>query len=278
MDLHYLVRQIKNDPECKHNRRGFLYFILKKVLCILSDPKLSDDEVLLLHEKICKAYNIRESSKLDEDYQFSVKFIDELVMNYLTVRFIIPPKEIMLWNPVINIEDKTTLIIVAAIFIVALFQSRLIIKRLTISDNSQRRSQPQSRDQGSTNLSEVKKTIPTSICLTLYAKDVANLTVGKILTVDEVKQYISRASYYQVVKLEIVQQLEQKLHFALDKLILKDSTNDTYLRIDISDGKEIIGKTSKFGISENLNPTSRYIVGALVCLDNLRGLEDFIRA
>lgn len=272
MDLHYLVRQIKNDPECKHNRRGFLYFILEKVLYILSDPKLSDDEVLLLHEKICKAYNIRESSKLDEDYQFSVKFIDESVMNYLTFRFIIS-----LSNPVINIEDKTTLIIVAAIFIVALFQSRLIIKRLTISDNSQRRSQPQSRDQGSTNLSEVKKTIPTSICLTLYAKDVANLTVGKILTVDEVKQYISRASYYQVVKLEIVQQLEQKLHFALDKPILKDSTNDTYLRIDISDGKEIIGKTSKFGISENLNPTSRYIVGALVCLDNLRGLEDFIR-
>ncbi|WP_460194818.1 hypothetical protein [Thermosynechococcus sp. FA-CM-4201] len=307
-DIANLVQEIQASEEYKRVESGFLYTALQKIIDSLNNERSIGGDTLAVHKEICEIYDINESRQLDEDCLFSVQFIFHLVMIFFDIigikipninfpSFSVPMIEVPSFSIEKLMEDlmsgiknnfnnlvtkistpemKISLIILVALLIVILYRSGIINKKIKKDSNLKEKARV--KDERSIVPSETKVSqIPASICLIVYARDVANLTVGQIISVDEVKKYIEGASYYRVIRDELVDNLEKKLSIS-NKPILKDSVNDTYLRIKVSDGKEIIGKSPKFAIYGNLNASSKYTIAYLSCLDNLNGVEEFIRA
>lgn len=295
-DIANLVKEIQTSEKYKKIESGFLYTALQEVIDSLNVERTIDGDTLALHKEISEIYDINGSSQLDQDYLFSIEFMLQLATTFFNILgtrilnikfpdFSVPMIMEGLVSGIknnfnnlvtkINSEMKISLIILVALIIVILYRSGIINKKFKKDNNLREKGRVE--DERSITPSETKVLqFPVSICLIVYARDVANLTVGQIISTDEVKKYLACASYYKVIRDEFVDDLEKKLSIS-NKPILKDSMRDTYLRIKVSDGKEIIDKSNKFAISENLNAGSQYTIAYLGCLDNLRGVEEFIR-
>lgn len=118
--------------------------------------------------------------------------------------------------------------------------------------------------------------IPAALCLVVPAHIVSNLSKGSSLSVDDLTDLIDNASYFLCTTFKKADSNQDRLEMT-DEPILSDSQREVYIRINIDDGQNLIGKEIPYILKTNLPTSAQCVVRKLACLRNLTGLEAFNR-
>lgn len=120
---------------------------------------------------------------------------------------------------------------------------------------------------------------PAALCLIVPAAAVVNLKKNNRINVSEIKGLISSAIYILCASPEKADDSQKRLELAGEDISNASENTEVYVRIDISDGEEMIGETIPYNLKSNLPPNERYEVTELACLEYLSnsGLKNFHR-
>lgn len=115
----------------------------------------------------------------------------------------------------------------------------------------------------------------TAICLAISASEVADLKVGQSIEQNKIVQLINSASDLLCTTVEEANQLAVDIDESQNPS--PDSQLKFYIRIDIPDGKEIIGKKNQYVITRDMPVGAKGKIKKLGRLRSLNGLESFNR-
>lgn len=128
-------------------------------------------------------------------------------------------------------------------------------------------------------LSEKKSSEPVALCLVVPASVVGNIRENHTINVSDIETLIENASYFLCTSPEEANTIQQRLKLTEEDITDVSEQREFYVRIDIADGPEMIGKKVQYILKRNLPPNGQGTVGKLACLEYLSvsGLEKFNR-
>ncbi|NET39983.1 MAG: M48 family metallopeptidase [Cyanothece sp. SIO1E1] len=121
----------------------------------------------------------------------------------------------------------------------------------------------------------LRKILPQPAILYLIAPaPIAEKSSGKI-SAFQLKELVDEAFYFLCVGPSETESVEYDLDVIEGHL--DDSQKEAYIKIHISDGRSIIGKTIRFELKNNLQDSAKYEVEEKACLRSRKGLKRFNR-
>ena len=118
--------------------------------------------------------------------------------------------------------------------------------------------------------------IPALLCLIVPSNIVSNLSNGSSINIDGLSYLIDSAAYFICTTKNDADLKESKLTVT-NETISPDSNREVYIRVKISDGRNLIDKKITYILKSNLPVGETFIVEKIACLRNLTGLESFNR-
>ncbi len=99
------------------------------------------------------------------------------------------------------------------------------------------------------------------------------MTNGSSINIDNLSYLIDNASDFICAAKSEVESIEQQM--TMTEKIPLDSIREVYIRINLADGRNLIGKKILYMIKTNLPIDTNFFVEKVACLQNLNGLKFF---
>ena len=124
-----------------------------------------------------------------------------------------------------------------------------------------------------------KKLIPADLCLIVTALAIGNLTENSPIHVSEIEQLIDNSLYFLCTSVADANMIWDVLEKTEEDIKTLSEEREVYIRINIPDGEEMIGKKVPYILKRNLPSRGECIIKQLACLKYLSvsGLEKFNR-
>jgi hypothetical protein len=164
------------------------------------------------------------------------------------------------WHMIISIGDWV--IVVFAVFLIYI-------------QNTQQKSNPKSKPPADP---PPKKSEAASLCLVVPASVARKFTKGKSIDKAEVEDLIDNASYFLCTNNQKADSVQKNLHLTEEKITDISEQREVYIRINIADGQDMIGKQIPYPLKSNL-PAHGGEIHEIACIKYLSvsGLEEFNR-
>ncbi|MCW5315399.1 hypothetical protein GTQ43_16755 [Nostoc sp. KVJ3] len=256
-DLESRYKQIldKISPQIEKESFGILHTVIH---IILQKEKANAD-------KICSDFKINKLTSLETDFNFADKVIHkpvELHLKLLTYQQSEREKIMKSW-----------IVLIACVLVGALGCIKFL-------ENTQKQEDKrQGRNNGKTRQTE--KVVPVvppqpvtaALCLVVPASVASTIKDQPRINTYLIEALIDKASYFMCTNLEIAELL--KLEFTNEDITKISENREVFVRINIQNGQEMIGKTSTYILKRNLSSSGEGNVVTLAPLKNLSGLEKF---
>jgi hypothetical protein len=265
-------------PQVKDIQRGLLY---KTIQILLREEESKEQEKT---REICDQLQIKPNSRREDDYKVIANLIETVYIDRQAFAGFIHGKDIISelaikfnTNVGVNEEEKMKWIIITACVLVGVGVS---IQYLRETDRMRQEKANKKRERRA---EQSKPTppppLPASLCLIVPASVVSSLRLeeNSKITVEMLSYLIDNASYFIGSTIEYANSNEQHLEASPAQNIIADSKQDTYIRIEVDNGRNLIGTRIRYKLKENLLPDANYIVRKIAVLRNLSGLEKFNR-
>jgi hypothetical protein len=250
-------------PQVEGKKYGVLYHVIKIIL---------KKEVQQFNE-VCKEFNIKDY----DYYQDDCKTLKNIVIPEEEALFrlqIILHRELNF--PGFEIEEERIMkkwIILTACLLVGVYACKKYLEQ-------NQRQEPRRR-QRDTNDDKLETVIPApprpfvtaALCLVVPASVTDNLMEYSEINVCQIEKLIDKASYLLCSKPEEAEFL--KLEFTDENISNIGENREVFIKINISNTQDMIGKTLPHILKRNLPSSSNGKVIALAPLKNLSGLEQF---
>lgn len=267
-DINQIHSQIKSE------KRGVLYKVINL---------LEKDEVQA--KKVCEYFGVETNSYMKDDFSIIYDNIGKIffdpVLDTVRKSFLIDKIDIFSLSSRLEksvftelfpkLEEKTQMeFLIFAAFI--LLSGFTLVKSKSSAQGQQQKELPKPRE---TPIISPKQPIPTSICLVVPASEVFGLTVGYLIDRNQIIRLIDSSSDFLCMAQKEAENL--LIDIDMNQTALPDSKLDFYIRIDISDGQNIIGKETKYVIKRDLLPNIRGEIKKLGLLESISSVSSFNR-
>lgn len=270
-----IYEQVFNEvyPQVKELKRGFLF---KVIQIILREEQLKTPEKTL---EICVSLGIKSNAYREDDNKIIDDLVDAVFVDRQTVTRGIPAREFFrLVSKKINQQlfdnekmEEMKWIIVGACTIVGLYFCIKYLKEV--------QQQKIERERGVREVTRQQlppPPIPAALCLVVPANIASTLKTNSSLSVSNIADLIDSASYFLCTTFKKANLNEQRLELT-DEYISPDSQREVYIRVDVSNGRDLLDKKIPYILKTNLLTNAQFIIKQLACLKNLSGLEVFNR-
>jgi hypothetical protein len=219
--------------------------------------------------EICRYLDIREDTSLENDFKFADRVIAkpfEFKITFFRDQELEKDKDMKNW-----------IVVIACVLVGAYACIKFI------EDTKKRKVRQSPRDDMRPPTLEKEKPISppqpvtVALCLVVPAYLVSNIKDQYPIDVYEIEKLIDKASYFICTHLNEADSLQQYLEFTNENILNIGEQREVYIRINIPNGQEMIGKTSTYILKRNLPSNSQGVVRQIACLNNLSGLEKFNR-
>ncbi len=150
--------------------------------------------------------------------------------------------------------------------------------------NSQEPKRKQTQGDSSNNRpalapSPKKSSVSVALCLIVPASVVGNIRENHTINVSDIETLIENASYFLCTSPEEANTIQQRLKLTNEDIKDVSEQREIYVRINIADGEDMIGKKVPYILKRNLPSNGQGTVEKLACLEYLSvsGLENFNR-
>ena len=120
---------------------------------------------------------------------------------------------------------------------------------------------------------------PVALCLVIPASVVRNIIKNNPINISDVEELIDNTLYLLCTNPQDADANQQHLELVNEDIANASENTEVYVRINISDGEEMIGQKIPYILKKKLPLHGQYIVTELACLKYLSnsGLENFNR-
>jgi len=260
--------------EIKPLEKGILYNTIRKIL-------LEDDaNEQITREICCKSDNtlsISPNASIEEDYKIAydvmVMFSDiefeegtpgKGIMRSLSKMY---PSNIDKRNDN-HMEEIKLIVLVGCTLVGGYFCIQYLKER---QNKKKRNRSPQ--NYTTENFRRPLPPVPAALCLIIPANIVGELTNGSNINIDYLSYLVDNASDFVCATKSEVDSIEQQM--TMTEKIPLDSIREVYIRINLADGRNLIGKKILYMIKTNLQIDTDFFVEKVACLQNLNGLKFF---
>jgi hypothetical protein len=153
--------------------------------------------------------------------------------------------------------------------------------------NSQEPKRKQTQGDSSNNRpllapSPKKSSVSVALCLLVPAsvvRDIGNIKKDTPINISDIETLIENASYFLCTSPEDANTIQHRLKLTNEDITDVSEQREFYVRINIADGEELMGKKVPYILKRNLPSNGQGLVGQLACLEYLSvsGLENFNR-
>ncbi|WP_138505717.1 hypothetical protein [Nostoc sp. PA-18-2419] len=274
--LEKLYEQVFDEihPQIKNQKRGVLSTV---IYTILAPEELQAQE-------ICNVLQIGSQAVLNDDLSISADIIGLFISNPKDQKqWLIEPLKESVKNVRksigSNFEDhdmKLFQIVVIGCLIVGTVSC---IKYLQKTKKRQRVGESQKIQPSDTSLPQQKVIKPVALCLIVPASEVENVIENNQINVSDIEKLIDKSLYFLCTNLEDADASQQHLELTNENITTVSEQREVYIRINITDGEEMIGKKVPYILKRNLPHNGLCVVKQLACLRYLSvsGLEKFNR-
>lgn len=121
--------------------------------------------------------------------------------------------------------------------------------------------------------------VPVALCLVVPASVVGNLRNNNPINVSDIENLIDSSLYFLCTSPEDANVTQQRLELTEEDITTVSEQREIYVRINIADGQEMMGKKVPYILKRNLPSNGQGVVKQLACLKYLSvsGLENFNR-
>lgn len=271
--LENLYEEVFDDiyPQIKNHKKG----VLATVIYILT-PENSKAE------QICKDLQIEHNALLSDDLSISSDIIGLFISNPNDKKqwIIEPLKEgvkSVRKSFGSNLEDndmKLFQIVVIGCFIVGTVSCLIYLnKKQEGGEKENHKNSPFSSPPPN------KVSITVALCLIVPASVAGNVQENSTINVSNIETLIENASYFLCTSIEDANTTQQLLELTNEDITNLSEQREVYIRINIADGEEMIGKKVKYILKRNLPTNGQGVIRKFACLKYLSvsGLEKFNR-
>ncbi|MBD2683155.1 MULTISPECIES: hypothetical protein [Nostoc] len=246
-------------PQIKNQGRGVLYTVMHIIL--YAEQSLSTS--------ICNYLNIKSSATLEDDK----KIVEGLISN---------PNDLLNLNKFVK-DKKMELywIVITACTLTGAYSCYKYLEykkeqktTQKISDNTKSSQKLVTEPQSVT---PPRQSLTAALCLVVPANAIGNLRKNSQINASEIEKLIDAASYFLCTSVEDANTTQQSLELTDEDIVNISEQKEIYVRINIADGEEIVGKKILYIIKRNLPTHGQGIVRELAGLKYLSGLEKFNR-
>ena len=251
--------------------------VLRSVIFILLDPDIEQAE------ELCKYFQINRRSELDDDLSICFDIIG---------LFISTPNDQLQWlkegltqitqdsrksfSKLEPDDMKLFQVVVIGCLIVGGFAC---IKYLNNSRRKAQLSQNSKTQEPPNPPPKPKTTQPVDLCLIVPASAIGNLTKNSPIHISEIEQLIDKSLYFLCTSVADANMIWDVLEKTEEDIKTLSEEREVYIRINIPDGEEMIGKKVPYILKRNLPANAQSRVTQLACLKyiSVSGLEKFNR-
>lgn len=264
-------------PEIKNQKKGVLSTVIYKILGADNSQA----------KEVCQSLKIKDYASLEDDLSISVDIIGLFISNPNNRKqwindIIQPMKErvkTVRKNFGNNWEDtqmKLFQIVVIGCLIVGVVSCVIYLNKKQ-EEEEKKNNQNIPSDNSPP---QPKVPVPVGLCLVVPASVVRNIIIeNDTINVSGIETLIENASYFLCTSPEDANIIQQRLKLTEEDITDVSEQREFYVRIDIADGPEMIGKKVQYILKRNLPPNGQGTVEKLACLEYLSvsGLENFNR-
>jgi len=266
----------KIKPTIKYQKRGVLSTVIYTIL--ESDKSQA--------QKNCEYLKIEDYASLEDDLYILIDIAEIFISN---------PNDQKQWigniidsvkdvrknahKKIINVEPndmKLFQIVVIGCLIVGVVSCAIYLNKKQEEEEEKKNNQNIRSD---TFPPQPKVPVPVGLCLVVPASAVGNIRKNHTINVSDIETLIENASYFLCASPEDANTIQQRLKLTNEDITDVSEQREFYVRIDIADGPEMIGKKVQYILKRNLPPNGQGTVKELACLEYLSvsGLENFNR-
>lgn len=252
--------------EIEFLEEGLLYSTIRKIL--FEDEQITSE---ISHE--C---GIKPDARIAEDYKIAydvmvkfsdIEFEDAPLKDRVRSRSKMYPSNIDKRNDN-HMEEIKLIVLVGCTLVGGYFCIQYLKER---QNKKKRNRSPQ--NYTTENFRRPLPLIPAALCLIIPANIVGELTNGSSINIDNLSYLIDNASDFICAAKSEVESIEQQM--TMTEKIPLDSIREVYIRINLADGRNLIGKKILYMIKTNLPIDTNFFVEKVACLQNLNGLKFF---
>ncbi|HAO10409.1 MAG TPA: hypothetical protein DCQ51_04320 [Planktothrix sp. UBA8407] len=120
---------------------------------------------------------------------------------------------------------------------------------------------------------------PSTLCIVVPALVVENIRENDLISAYDVEKIIDNSLYFLCTSPEDANFIQQHLELTDEDITTVSEQREIYVKININDGEEMIGKKVPYSLKRNLPSNGQLMVEKLACLKYLSvsGLENFNR-
>ena len=264
-------------PKIKNHKRG----VLSTVIYIILGSDNSQAQ------EICEYLKIKDYASLEDDLSISADIIGLFITNpnnktqWINDNIIKPGKEIFksarkLGSNLEGNDMKLFQIVVIGCLIVGTFVCVKYIEKL-----KKERQLGESRKIPPLDSSPPRKKVPVpvALCLIVPASVIENVRENSPIDVSDIEKLIDNSLYFLCTTPEDANATWELLDRTKEDIKTVSEQREIYVRINIADGEDMIGKKVPYILKRNLPSNGQGIVTQLACLKYLSvaGLENFNR-
>lgn len=257
-------------PQIKNHKKGVLSTV---VYIILGENNKSQAQ------ELCQGFKINSKSSLNDDLSISSDIIGLFITNPNDEkRWIIDRLKQGVKNARQNFgnnleSDEMKLYHIVIIGCILLG----VIACIAYLKAKQKKAEVEKEDKIQPSKPKIPQ--PATLCVVVPASVVGNLKNNHLVNVSEIQEFIDNASYFLCTIPENANATQQLLELTDEDISNASETREVYVRIDIDDGEEMIGKKVPFILKRNLPGNGEFVITELACLKYLSnsGLEKFNR-
>lgn len=231
-------------PHIKDHKLGVLATVIYLIL----------DSDRTQAKKICQELGIKGNSSWEEDLSIGADVIGNKLIGSQKMQ-----KDNLDWSIIVLIGLAIVGVAAALVFIEA--------KKQKSDSNSKPPADP-----------PPKKSEYASLCLVVPASVARKFTNNNPIDKAEVEDLIDNASYFLCTNDQKADSVQKNLDLTDDKITDISEQREVYIRINIADGQDMIGKQISYTLKSNL-PAHGGVIHKIACIKYLSvsGLEEFNR-
>ncbi|PSB38460.1 hypothetical protein C7B69_02925 [filamentous cyanobacterium Phorm 46] len=264
-------------PEIKNQKKGVLSTVIYKILGADNSQA----------KEVCQSLEIEDYALLEDDLSISADIIGLFISNpnnktqWINDNIIKPGKDILKnarkmgsnWE---GNDMKLFQIVVIGCLIVGAF---VCIKYLEKTKKEREVGDNRKIPPSDSFPPRQKVPVPVALCLVVPASVVGDIRENHTINVSHIEKLIENASYFLCTSHEDANIIQKRLKLTDEDITTVSEQREFYVRIDIAEGQEMIGKKVQYILKRNLPPNGQGTVKELACLEYLSvsGLENFNR-
>ncbi|MDB9501686.1 hypothetical protein PN441_01280 [Spirulina major CS-329] len=269
------------DTKIINVKQGFFYHVILELF--EEDSTFSESKIEVKTGYVCEHAGIEKDTSINQDYKKALEIIEsdeESLANeeplakklfkklktqvHENIQGKIPGD-----NDSIQEQEKMKLIIIVACTLVGLYFCLYYIQK-----KKRRSFEPHGFQPSVVTPTQIFRPISVKLYLIVPAHETIRFSSGTKIEAAKLKQLIDASSYFFCNT--IIDNNKLSLETPSGP-IAENSYREMYIKIDITDGKDMIGAKTRYSLKENLKDTARCIIEEIAYLKSLSGLENFVR-